>query len=220
MIETGEKGPALLRNNRGVALILVLMIATIALAVTATLLYIISVNSRITGVEKRYETALDAAEGIDGFINDILSSRMDISGGYFTTQAAFGDVRFNSSVTSSCWTAKMLNSTARWDPCSAIDKDITVSPTSYDFHYSVGGAPQFEVYAKIVNTVEGNTAPDLGLRKAGVVNANPGEVPVQARPYMYMIEGVAINNSMVSTGMSAAALNSAERARISLLYQY
>ena len=210
----GRRGAGPLRNNRGVALILVLVIATVALAVTATLLYIISVNSRMTGVEKRYESALDAAEGVDGVAADIIGQRLDITAPghpYVLNAAAFTDIAFAKrpglTPASGCWQAKMYNDTALWP--LACDHDFNVSQSSYDFHYTTGGAPSFDVYAKIINTVSGNTAPDLGLRKNGVVASSPGDLAVPSRPYMYMIETVAINQS-----------NTSEQARVSLLYQY
>ncbi len=207
--DKGGRGAAPLGNERGVALILVLMIATIALAVTATLLYIISVNSRMTGIEKRYESALDAGEAVTGVASDIIGQRFDITdtGHHYVLPGAGFTPNPLMTTASGCWQAKMYSNTANWPV--GCDADFNVSQSSYDFHYTTGGAPSFDVYAKIINTVAGNSAPDLGLRKNGVVAASPGDLAVPSRPYMYMIEVAAINQS-----------NPSERARVSMLYQY
>jgi hypothetical protein len=67
----------------------------------------------------------------------------------------------------------------------------------------------YTVYGKIVDTVDGNSGGDLGLIKGGVVNSNSGEVAVVSIPYLYTIE-LDVEN----------AASRAERAKLSVLYQY
>ncbi len=77
------------------------------------------------------------------------------------------------------------------------------------YEFQLGNNPTYTVYAKIVDTVEGNSGIDEGLVKTGVVISNSGEVAVVSVPYLYTIEIVAEN-----------AANSMERSRLSVLYQY
>jgi hypothetical protein len=73
----------------------------------------------------------------------------------------------------------------------------------------------YNFYAKIVNTVEGNTGPDgtgggtEGLLNKGVVSSGVGEIPVMQKPYLYAMEVVASNST-----------NTSERSKFSILYQY
>jgi len=69
--------------------------------------------------------------------------------------------------------------------------------------------PTYRVYAKIVDTVEGNTGGEEGLLGKGVVYAGSGEISVMKIPYLYTIEVDAEN-----------ATNPSERAKLSILYQY
>jgi hypothetical protein len=73
----------------------------------------------------------------------------------------------------------------------------------------LGTTVKYNVYAKIVSTVSGNTGGDSNLMTKGVVSANSGEVAVSPKPYYYAIETVSENSA-----------NPAERAKVSILYQY
>lgn len=195
-------------GQKGIALVMVLLVAAIALSVMASLLYIIGVGTKMIGVEKRYESALSAAESTETIAVDVIDSR-GIKTYSLTMPSNFKDVSFtaNPALTNSCALSKILNSTASWG--STCDRSFVVNSTSYDFKYTVGGSPSYDVYAKIVNTVEGNSASSVSkfLNKGVVANSNEFNVPLI--PYLYMIETVAINNA-----------NSAEKARVSVLYQY
>ncbi|MDH5767935.1 MAG: hypothetical protein OEZ31_03135, partial [Nitrospirota bacterium] len=96
-----------------------------------------------------------------------------------------------------------------WTGCDSL---LTIDPlvsTTYDMSYQLPGTPiSYNVYAKIADTVLGNSGGDEGLVKGGVVYST-GEVTVVSRPYLYTIEIDAEN-----------AANPLERAKLSLLYQY
>jgi hypothetical protein len=83
--------------------------------------------------------------------------------------------------------------------------------TTYDLRFDLGTSPYptYRVYAKIVDTVEGNSGGDEGLLKGGVVLVNTGEIAVLSIPYLYTIEVDAENRD-----------NPSERAKLSILYQY
>ncbi|MFH1703038.1 MAG: hypothetical protein ABIB41_06365, partial [Nitrospirota bacterium] len=88
----------------------------------------------------------------------------------------------------------------------------TINPgnvNTYDVTFELGMNPTWDIYTKIVDTVEGNSGADLGLVKTGVVSAGTGEVPVVSMPYLYTIEAYSENQNDPS-----------ERAQLSILYQY
>jgi hypothetical protein len=83
------------------------------------------------------------------------------------------------------------------------------TPATYDMRFDLGTTPSltYRVYAKIVNTAEGNSGLDEGLGGKGVVST--GEITVVSKPYLYTLEVDAENLS-----------NPSERAKYSILYQY
>ena len=106
--------------------------------------------------------------------------------------------------------------TSNWTGC---DSSLTINPavnTSYDVQFDFVGKNPFipanstyRVYAKIVDTVSGNSAPGGGNLKAGGGVVDPGATRMQPIPYIYAIEIDAENPA-----------NPAERAKLSVLYQY
>jgi hypothetical protein len=202
-------------NERGIALVMVLILAAISLAIMAALIYMITASTQVSGIQKRYRTALEAGKG-----GAVVA---------FQTIGAGGDPNLAGIAVSipalnvggtNCFAAKLNNATADWpkdgsgnDICST---SFTIDPTqssSYDWSFGLGAAPAYTVYAKIVDTVNGNSSRSVDalgpLLKSGVVNANIGEVPVQSFPYLYTLEIEAVN-----------PVNTAEKADYSVLYEY
>ena len=48
-----------LRNDRGIALVMVLVLSGIALAIMAGLIYMATSGTQVSGLQKRYKTALE-----------------------------------------------------------------------------------------------------------------------------------------------------------------
>lgn len=199
-------------NDRGIALVTVLVLSAIALIIMAGLIYIVTVGTQVSGIEKRYKTALEAAAGGADVTFQVIAARgnnpFDPT---ITTLLSFE--RFNLN----CLLDKMRNATYKgatfnWSNCAGFSSKATslvIDPTdsqSYDLRFDLGS---YRVYAKIVDTVEGNSGGDEGLIKGGVVESNPGEVAVMSIPYLYTIEI-----------MSQKIDNPAERAKLSVLYEY
>jgi hypothetical protein len=190
----------LLRNEKGIALVMVLILAAIALAIMAGLIYMITAGTQISGMQKRYKTALDAGFGGADISYQLIGARGD---------PGIPLANFLINATSSCLTDKLNKKTSDWG--SGCDSSITVSSSSHDMHFDLGTSPYptYRVYSKIVDTVEGNSGGDEGLTGKGVVSSGSGEVTVVSRPYLYTIEVDAENRD-----------NAAERAKLSILYQY
>jgi uncharacterized protein (UPF0333 family) len=202
----------ILGNQRGVALAMVLVIAAIALAVIGTLIYMLTSGTQISGMHKRYNTALEAATGAESIMYAVIGAREPGTVGIGGVNLSFTDP-------TGCFRAKIANSTvfnadpdwsgtSGWGDCdSSMAIDITNTPNAtYDFSADLG---DYMAFGKIVNTITGNSGASTGLVKSGVVAANSGETTSVSRPYTYGIEVEARNPN-----------NPEERSRLSILYQY
>jgi hypothetical protein len=196
-------------NENGIALVMVLILAVISLAIMAALVYMITSSTQVSGIQKRYRTALEAGKGGAAVSFQTIAAGGDpnlgLTGFLIPAQNVGG---------TDCFSAKLNTPTASWP--AACETSFTIDPatqSTYDWNFQLGNAPAYNVYAKIVDTVNGNSsrAVDAGgtLLKSGVVNANSGEVPVQSLPYLYTIEVQATN-----------ANNQNEKADYSILYEY
>ncbi len=195
-------GFGVLSSEKGIALVMILILSAIALAIMAGLIFMITTGTQVSGLQKRYTTALEAGKGGADVTFQLLAARGDpnISG-----------INFHQTASSTCMTDKLNKSTKDWT--STCDKLLTIIPgtdSTYDMYFDLGSPyPIYRVYSKIVDTVEGNSGGDEGLIGKGVVSSGSGEVTVVSRPYLYTIE---VN--------AQAVTNPAERAKLSILYQY
>lgn len=151
----------ILRNERGVALIFVLLLAVVALITTAGLLYIVGRGGYLSGQQKRYNTALEAGRGgVQATLQVVADRGIDTMG--LTNVLIGGDLG-----------TKLAGPTGTWgggvDNTSMIDPLI---PATYDLRFDLG---TYRIYSKIVDTVDGNSGADTGLLKTGVVNTGSGK---------------------------------------------
>jgi hypothetical protein len=223
----------ILSTEKGIALVMILILAAIALAIMAGLIYMITSSTQISGMQKRYKTALEA--GVGG--TDVAYQFISLRGNSIDTASlisTFNPINPAITTSSSCtgtdasgtffpggtslrgFEAKLRTPSTSWS--SACDKDnMSITPsttTSYDmrFDFGISPYPTYRVYAKIASTVEGNSAADKGLLGKGVVassGSGSGEVTVMSVPYLYTVEMDAQNLA-----------NPSERAKLSILYQY
>ena len=212
-------------NEKGIALAMVLVLAAISLAIMAVLIYMLVGGTRTSGIQKRYKTALEAGIGGGEVSYQLIALRGDATNqtNFINSLNTLGFAVIRTPATcqrsgaAACLTyptytglaAKLNLPTSCWTGC---DSAITINPavnTSYDMQFDLGTTTIYRVYAKIVDTVEGNSSGDEGLIKGGVVSSNPGDITSQSRPYLYTIEIDAENPN-----------NPDERAKVSVLYQY
>jgi hypothetical protein len=199
----------MLCNNKGIALVMVLILSFISLAIMSGLIYMVTSGTQVSGVEKRYSTALRAGEsGID-IVYQIFSKR---GNPYTVAEAALINFNLTASGTA-CMINKLNSKTDNWNVGCDSSVDIITTPApdpnTYDMAFNLGAGPTYAVYTKIVDTVEGNSGADEGLIKSGVVLSNSGEVSVMHIPYLYTVEIDAENTN-----------NPTERAKLSALCQY
>jgi sensor domain CHASE-containing protein len=183
----------ILRNEKGFALVFVLILAAIALVMTLGMLFMVSRGSYVSGQQKRYRTAVEAGRGGVESMLQLIASR-GIAAGYMTVG---NQANLN---------AKLDTPTTGW---IGLDNAITIDPAApltYDMRVDLGA---YRVYSKIVDTVQGNSSASDELLKTGVVNTSSGEVVVVSIPYLYTIEA-----------LSQSQTNTTERAKFSVLFQY
>jgi len=196
----------LLRNEKGITLVIVLILSLVALATISSLIFMIITGTQLSGLQKRYKTSLEAGMGGADVTYQVISSRGNPS---IPGLSNFGIPAENVGGVN-CLSFKLNNSTSAWN--AACDNTLTINPdnvNTYDVTFELGINPTWDIYTKIVDTVEGNSGADLGLVKTGVVSAGTGEVPVVSMPYLYTIEAYSENQNDPS-----------ERAQLSILYQY
>ena len=217
-----ERSP-LIRAEKGLALVTVLVLSLICLSVISALLYMVTQGTRFSGFYKRYETAREAALGGAELGTDLILDRgalsipglaMASSSGSFTS-CDCGDPddpndnrdNFGAGVRT-CMCDKLCDATADWPGCS-----MTLDPTDTpDLWFDLTGInTTYRVSVKIVDTIRGNS--DLSgeeLGGTGVVSATTGLITAPPMPYLYRVE----INSEDNTGTLE------ERARLSALYAF
>ncbi|TAL22230.1 MAG: hypothetical protein EPN94_11545 [Nitrospirae bacterium] len=204
-----------LKNEEGIALVMVILLSAISLAIMAGLVYMIMSQTEISGIQKRYKTAQEAGLGGTAVAYQFIAVRGAPLTGLpalwqytaITPQACAGT---SGGTSYTGILAKIM--TGNWMSDGDCNRSIAIDTgdnTTYDMSFELGTGTTYKVYAKIVDTVEGNSGGDEGLLKSGVVASNSGEVTVQSRPFLYTIEMVAESRD-----------NPEERAKLSILYQY
>lgn len=188
----------ILRNEKGFALAFVLILAAVALGMTLAMLFMMGTGSGVSGRQMRFHTAVEASRGGVEAMLQLIGSR-----GIPTTP--YTNLALNSSGGVTYLQTKLNGTTATW---GSLDSAFTINPidnTSYDVRLDLGG---YRAYGKIVDTVTGNSGPDEGLLKEGVVSSS-AEVTVMSLPYLYTVEVLA-----------QSTVNPTERSKMSVLYQY
>ncbi|KKM61676.1 hypothetical protein LCGC14_1529360 [marine sediment metagenome] len=200
------------KNQDGVALMMTLMVSAIALAVMASLMYIMVSGTRISGLNKRFTTALEAGRGGQAVVLEYIGTRGLPDADFMNA------ISFDSSGTSdTCLDDKLNKATAKWD--AACDPLVTIDTSddqTYDYKFELAA---YTIYTKIVNTIEGNTSAGGRSQQwvtTGVVTAGGGgaggggSIEVVPVPYLYTIELDARKGTRAD----------AEKAKLSVLYQY
>jgi hypothetical protein len=217
-----KKMTTILKSEKGVVLIMVIVLSAVVLAIMTALIYMITSGTQISGFQKRYKTSLEAAKGGSELFYQFVALRGvqaddDVLKGALIAAGVSPSLPI---VTSACTgmsggspytglTAKLMSPTTSWVNCNS---NLYIDPTdstTYDMMFQLGATTRYNFYAKIVQTIDGNSGGDLGLLNKGVVSGGSGEITVMSKPYLYAVEIVAENSANVQ-----------ERAKLSILYQY
>lgn len=185
----------------------------VASLLTAGVYYFLQRGTRVSGLEKRYQTAREATlGGIDVFTKEIVPAVIQggtlngVVGGFTSITNAL----VQQGATTTCFNTKILQPTASWGACGDSSTDAKRNP---DVTFQLSGltpTQYFNVYAKITDTIPGNSdTSGFSLEGQGVAESGGGMITVQHYPYMYHVE---------TQGERQAAPE--EKARFSILYAY
>jgi|SRR5208283_895563 len=195
----------ILKNEEGIALLIVLILTAVALIISAGLLYMVLQSTRITGSMNRYKTVYEAATGGANVACELVNAGANpnipgVTLNIPNIPRLFGPAgKLNVPATS--WVG--------------YNQSVDIDTADPDAWFTLGGLQnnQYTVYIKIIDmvgnmsgVVRGAGAP---LHTSGVVqNAGSGITSANS-PRLYTIEVLAQNTS-----------NVLERARLSILYMY
>jgi len=212
-----------IHNEKGIALMLVLLISFIALVMVATMLYLITQGTRTSGFLKRYQSAREAGVGGAELTAALIQNRgqleipliVDKLGAdciAFLTRCDCGDPDvIGDNTPATCLCAKLCDPTASWPFAVTCNADI--DPTDAPEVQCVLPGESGKSYlfsSKIIDTVAGSS--DLSgesLGGTGVVSSNSGLIPSPPAPYLYRVEVE-----------STDAVSVIEKSRWSVLYAF
>ena len=196
--------------RKGAALITVTAIIVVTSLMVAAVYYFLRRGVEISGLQKKYQTAREASlGGLDVFTKEILpvaisgTNLSTLVGGFNTITSA----QVVQGATDACFSTKLLQSTANWGACSS----TLDSKTNPDIRFVLKGTTQsFDVYAKIVDTVAGNSSTSgILLEGQGTAETQTGMITAQHFPYMYRMEI-----------QSERQNDATEKANFTILYAY
>lgn len=206
------QNPKLL-NEKGIALLLVMVLSAIALGMMAGLIYMITSGTQISGMEKRHKIALDAGMSGVAVTSQVIAARGSLLDAALTgpLSLVITPIVCSTLATAECTaigaytglSTKLNLPTSCWS--LSCDRSLTTGPGNNDMSFVLGN---YSVFGKIVDTAVGNSGGDEGLLTKGVVNAS-GEITPMSIPYLYTIELDA-----------ELTVNPSKRAKLSILYQY
>jgi hypothetical protein len=199
-----------LENKEGVALMMVLILSVITLAIVSALLYFVVRSTEISGMQKRYRTASEAAKGgIELMTKEIISDT--VGGDPLSSLGSYGGLVKVNPAQDSCFSSKLTRPVEEWPASCDRSMDPKTVPDVIFTLQGISPQPNFTVYEKIVDTVPGNTDTS-GLEldaDISVVGSGSGLITPMHYPYMYRIEVLGERET-----------NPDERAHFTVLYAY
>ena len=202
----------IIRNQRGIALVLVMILALIGLAIVSALVFMGTMGTRLSGAEKFYRNSDEAAFGGARVAADMIIVNWGNSALILPSVAGALGGNFGNQP---CLISKLNNATANWGAgCTPAMKNMDPSD-NWDMTFPLPGAPNnYAVLAKIVDTIEGNTSgvvvPGGGTLSTGGVGGGGASIVTPPRhSWMYRVEVQAEDS-----------VSPRERARYSVLYAH
>jgi Tfp pilus assembly protein PilX len=190
-----RKNLLLIKGQKGIALVTAMILALLAIAIAISAIYMILQSTEISGLKKHYATALGAANGATEGTALLISLQGAIPLDMSTITFINNPV---------CLDTKLTKRRTNWGSC---DTGPVVTNTSYDIRFNFGN---YTAYAKVVDTIPGNTLIGESLEVKGVVSGGSGIIKnPTAVPYMYRLEVRSESNT-----------NTQESAEISALYAH
>lgn len=190
------------RNEKGIALVMVLVIALIGLGVVSALLFMLTQGTKSSGAYRFFRTAEEASQGGTEVAVEFIKSSGTPVPGLLNTAVA--------TTASNCLQDKLNIAggatfpPAAWANCTTAGMDLSFNPwRNADLQFdppTLPGLPQYTVFVKIIDTVAGNTdqsniVANGNLGGLGVVTSNSGIISPPHNPYLYRVEVQAQNKN-------------------------
>jgi len=202
----------ILVNTQGVALVTALLLTLISLTITMGLLTFIIAGTKISASHKRYSNSLAAAYGgVEVAAKDLIPKIFgNMTSSVLTS--TFSNIHLSLQSSNACIRQKLNLPTSQWDIVNtclpgATSRNAAIAP---DFTFTLSGqtsATNFNLSAKIVDTVPGNSDPsgttmlDPGMAVAGTT---PGISPMHLPAMLTIeVEGTQGNNPQEKADLSA-----------------
>lgn len=204
-----------LRNEDGIALITALMFTLICLGMIMALMQMLLAGTRMSGSQKNYRNSLEASYGGAELITREFIPRLftNYSTGIGPLLTAFSGTdigKIDLVVDKESLKTKLANPTAAWGDLSKTPDPKDAPDLQFQLK-SAGSGGSFKVYAKVVDTVPGNsdtTGVDYLDSGVGVAGAGTGISP-KHNPALYSVEV-----------QGERATDAKEKALLSVLYAY
>lgn len=202
-------------NEDGIALVTALMFTLICLGIVAALMQMLLLETKVSGSQKNYRNSLEASYGgteliTREFIPKLFANYSTGIGPLMTAYGSGGLGDIGLVVNNTALKTKLNLATADW---GGLSKTVNAKEIP-DLQFTLRGlsaAGNFKIYAKVVDTIPGNSDPtgvdylDSGV---GVVGIASGISP-KHNPALYSIEV-----------QGERATNPKEKALLSVLYAY
>jgi hypothetical protein len=225
-------------DERGIALAMVLVLSAVTLGIMAGLIYMVTIGTQTSGMQKRYKTAYEANLGGIDIMHEIIEIPGVLTGergdetaindfiadldnpAYTTPNTCVPDTsnavenctgHFNYDATFTRLETKLYMPQECWTGCNDLHPIDIDDDSTYDITFELGQAPDpvYSVYAKIIDTTSGNSGIFSTLAKGRGVVSSKGEVIIPQIVYLYTIEVLA-----------QAKDNPLERAKSAVLLAY
>ena len=200
----------IIRNQRGIALITALLLTFLAMVIIIALLYIVNQGTKVSAANKRYKSALEASYGGAEVFTKMLIPQMMGSSDLVDVTSLLGVAPTLGDA--ACYKDKLEKPPAKWTNCAASAKLVDPKDT-FDARFTLRGQPgqpNFNVFAKIVDTQPGNSdTSGLELDSAAGVSSGASGVSPQHIPATYRVEV-----------QGERATNPQEKGALSVLYVY
>lgn len=179
-------------NQDGIALVTALILALITMAIAIAAIYMVLQSTEVSGLKKRYTTALGASKGA----TEASALLISLSGDIPLDMTAITTIS-----NPACFNTKLTNRKASWGTCNTGE---TVTSSSYDMRFDFGN---YSAYGKIVDTIPGNTLVGESLEVKGVASGQAGYIKnPTVVPYMYRLEVRSENNNNPQDSADITAL--------------
>lgn len=197
--------PALLGNERGMALVMALILGLIGMLIITAVLYMIGTGTWVSGSKKRYQTALEASYGCMVFyVKEVI--QRGLGGTLIGNMGSYNNLLQTVRIANGDFTTKLTQTGWIGDTSGypTTDPDVIMTLTF------PAPTPNMNVNATIVSTSRGNSGVSSNvLLGGGVVNNSSGTVTPKHIPYLFQVKV-----------QGQSAVNSQESAQVSAIYAY